>query len=416
MAVVVLALGGAGLFYILNENKGSSIETVIAADEEDESITNEEPKEKKSETKLVESIMPTNNSVPIAELEEKALHSVEVSQKDKQAMLYIVPAQNSEPRILKDDGGTYLGLKEDIIYEGNLEFYLADINGKAGYRQEEFADSYLLNLSNKPFATYPLNDRTLITILEPATSNTVEFSFWTYSAGRIQPIKIGESNRLTASSRKVKIIDGQYIQLYNYLNGEPFGWTYDTYRWDPWRNELLHHDEMELLIDEEDEWFPSEDAFDFYKNIADEWNSRDEYYMTFPHIKLPKDLAKRLAQGYILDEKAPVGSSLIQLMKRRTDHDGLYDVEGGQYYSYSNGEMYFNDSWDDDDTIYTIGLQQSILTTKSELQKLLGDPDSHEISEYEEYPSTLMYELNNYHVIVHYREEQIESILLSRPW
>ncbi|MBY0221611.1 hypothetical protein [Sporosarcina aquimarina] len=178
-------------------------------------------------------VKKTDTSQAISELENQAVFTDKVSYEEKEVRLFVLPADKEKIQMVAADEGSAFGQPGDQRYEGELLFYLADAAGEEAYLQDTDSTSYLLNLSNDPFTVQKVGSQSILQIAEIVQSNGRELSLFVLDQGLLHAVSVDEEQVLYASTDKVKVVEDRYLQTYQYFNGEPLGWQFQTYEWHP---------------------------------------------------------------------------------------------------------------------------------------------------------------------------------------
>ncbi|WP_153720942.1 hypothetical protein [Sporosarcina cascadiensis] len=390
--------------------------------------------EEKTEPKEVyepKDVKRTDTAVAVESLGKQALFTEKLLEDGKEIQIFILPADINSIQTVAEGEGSAFGQPGDRRYEGELQFYLSDLEGDEAYLQDMNSASYTLNLSKDPFTMRKVDDQSMLQIAEVVHSNGRELSLFTADQGLLHSVSVEGEPVLYASTEKVKVVEDRYLQTYQYFNDEPLGWLFQTYEWHPDGNKLTLINERELFIEDEwkedSDWYGegfADEVFEMYKGLIAKWHDIDGYVDQFPYRMFPDDLANRLKNGYILDEQLKVGGSMAAYSEKHPVHLGEYEAEGGSYLAYPDGQNVFYDEYND--TVAGIELSGFYYKdTTARLRQLLGEPfwDSadHPMSEEEKEAiagsnydtgDIMDYEIGDYHVKVEYEGEEVIGVYL----
>ncbi|GKV65932.1 MULTISPECIES: hypothetical protein [unclassified Sporosarcina] len=419
----IILLGVSGCSEKEDNAKKSSVteQPLASADEKAELPGVYEPKDVKR----------TDTAVVVESLGKQALFTENLLEDGKEIQLFVLPTDANGIQTVAEGEGSAFGQPGDRRYEGELLFYLSDLEGEEAYLQDKDSASYTLNLSNDPFTMRTVGDQSMLQIAEVVHSNGRELSLFTADQGLLHAVSVDGEPVLFAGTEKVKVVEGRYLQTYQYFNDEPLGWLFQTYEWHPDGNKLTLINERELFIEDEwkedSDWYGegfADEVFEMYKELIAKWHDIDGYVDQFPYRTFPDDLADRLKNGYILDEQLKVGESMEAYSEKHPVHLGEYEAEGGSYLAYPDGQNVFYDEYND--TVAGIELSGFYYKdTTARLRQLLGEPSSDSA----DYPMSeedqaaiagtnydtgdiLDYDIGDYHVKVEYEGEEVIGIYL----
>lgn len=254
----------------------------------------------------------------------------------------------------------------------------------------------------------------MIVVHEALNSNDYDLHLTIFDKGQMTLLDI-----LNTSTTKLKIIKDTYIQTYSYNNGEPMGWTFMTYKWEPKQNKLSFKDASELIIDED--VYDFDMYFDAYKEVVDEWHAYPYAYEGFPHISLSADFVKEINKGRFLGEEIPLGEPIEAFIKENPDHLGTDYYEGGPFYNYPSGELYFFDEITEEINQFAYN-GSSLQTTVAKFIELVGEPieDTGTIDEddpaYDYFIDNnhmMVFEFDKYNLTIEYEDDKILTIWIN---
>lgn len=370
-----------------------------------------------SDEVILPSVKPTGPGIQVKELENRSFYTAEFTVGGERAIVYVLPSESGEETQVAEGEQSFVGDAGDSIYNGSLEFYLADATQLEGYLQDVESGEYMLNLTNEPFSVQEIAEQSILYVTEAMSSSHWELEFWTVKEGKLTLMPVEGQPRLTTSTNQLKVVEDRFIQTYSYLNDEPSGWIFKTYEWDSENDSFSLFDENDLLVEGPfiyDEM--EQDVRDFYQSMVDNWSEMEDYHLPFPYKHYPEDLADRFRQGYILDDQAPIGSSVEKLLERKPDYLGVYDTEGAWLYAYPDGQSIIFDYNSDD----IIGVQLSganYIESVEDVRALLGEPLYDSMDEKNEdvpegYDDAMNYEYGEYSLRVEYNGDRVNAFVL----
>ncbi len=191
------------------------------------------------------------------------------------------------------DDNSALGEQGDTQYSRELAFYLAEIDGKVGYLQDQLTiPELIINLDRFPFGEYMFKEQSLITIRQIEASNISTAYMWTYDKGEMKEVLLDDSASISISGDRVKFLKEQYMQSYIYNNGEG-EWIYNSWKWDEEKTSFIGLSEKVYKSNVE---FGVETG----QRLEKAWKSKENYYVSYPEFPFNEKSLEHFEKGILL--------------------------------------------------------------------------------------------------------------------